>query len=153
MKDSPHNSPPNSALRGFFETRIFSISFFPKARTLFFFSAFVGKVQNKLPEESKMKQVQYLIAIDQVLKNTKNTTLPVGSALMRIPYEKTPDCPCPLLPKVTFIFMGQVSILPTQQRSEMINVTQPALVQKWNKDFLNKLKTKCSKYLDFKEMN
>lgn len=51
-------------------------------------------------------------------------------------------------PRVTFILMGQVVIERTEANPNVL-VTQPAFVQKWNKDFHDKMKDKCAKYFDF----
>ena len=112
----------------------------------FSFLAFIGKVKNKLPEDSAKKHVRYLVVINRVLKNT-NGSLPVGNAVISVPYEGSPDCPCPSLPGKTFLFVGKVVIEPREENPKPgLIITQQAFVQKWNKDnkdFLLKLKKKC----------
>ena len=94
-----------------------------------------------------------MVAIDQILKNT-NGSLSMGTAVLNVPYDKTPNCPCPSLPEVTFLFMGHVIVKPTEGKSKVdVVVRQPAFVQKWNKNFLAKMKTKCAKFLDLNEHN
>lgn len=120
----------------------------------FFFLVFVGKVESKLPEDLTKKQVRYLVAVSQVLRNT-NDSISLGTRLViRVPYDKTPTCPCPSLPKVTFILMGN-GVIETTEGNPHLNVviTQPAFVQRWNKDFPAKLETKCAQYFDVEEAN
>lgn len=97
------------------------------------------------------KHVRYLVAVDQVLKNTSGFSVS-GAVVIRIPYRKTPSCPCPSLPKLKFFFVGQVVIQQTEGDPALeLTVTQPARVQKWNKDLYAKFNSKCTKHFDFKE--
>lgn len=118
----------------------------------FSFSAFIGKVQSYLPEDSAKKHVRYLVVINRVLKNA-NGSLPVGNAVVSVPYDKSPDCPCPSLPGKTFLLVGNVVIESREENPKPgLIVTQQAFVQKWNKDnkdFLLKLQKKCGEDLDF----
>ncbi|KAJ7375457.1 CUB and sushi domain-containing protein 1 [Desmophyllum pertusum] len=107
------------------------------------------KVQKKLLEDSTKQRVSYLVRIDGVLKST-NGSLPVGDAVISVPYDKSPECSCPSLPRGTFILMGRVLLEPREENPKLgLIVTRPALVQNWNEDFLRKLKKRCNKDLDF----
>ena len=129
-----------------------SIQTLPLA-VLFCFSAFIGKVKNVLPKDPAKKHVRYLVAINKVLKNT-NGSLPEGDAVVSVPYDKSPDCPCPSLPGKTFILVGNFVIESKEENPKPgLILSQRAFVQKWNKDnkaFLAKLQTKCGKHMDFK---
>ena len=121
---------------------------------LFFsFSAFIGKVKDILPEDAVKKHVRYLVAISKVLKNT-NGSLPEGDAVVSVPYDKSPECPCPSLPGKTFILVGNVVIESGEKsRKPGLILSQRAFLQKWNKnnkDFLAKLQSKCGEHMDFK---
>lgn len=113
------------------------------------FSAFVGKVQRNLPDNSTKNTTRYLVSISKILKNT-NGSLSVGTAIISVPHGKTPGCPCPSLPKVTFFLMGQVEINPIDGQAKVdITVKQSTVVQRMNnKDYIEKLKKKCAAYFD-----
>ncbi|KAL9989300.1 hypothetical protein ACROYT_G003834 [Oculina patagonica] len=114
--------------------------------------AFIGKVKSNLPEDSAKKHVRYLVVINRVLKSA-NGSLPVGKAVISVPYDKSPDCPCPSLPGKTFLLVGNVVIESREENPKPgLIVTQQAFVQKWNKDnkdFVSKLQKKCGDDLDF----
>ena len=120
---------------------------------LFCFSAFIGKVKNVLPEDAAKKHVRYLVAISKVLKNTDGT-LPEGDTVVSVPYDKSPDCPCPSLPGKTFIVAGNfVTESKEENPKQGLILSQGAFVQKWNeknKDFLAKVQTKCGEHMNFK---
>lgn len=103
-------------------------------------------------EDPAKKHVRYLVVINKVLKNT-NGSLPVGNAVVSVPYVKSPDCPCPSLPGKTFILVGNVVIESREENPKPgLILSQRAFVQKWNKnnkDFLLKLKNKCGEHMDF----
>ncbi|KAM7431863.1 CUB and sushi domain-containing protein 3 [Porites harrisoni] len=111
--------------------------------------AFVGKVQRNLPDNSTKNTTRYLVSISKILKNT-NGSLSVGTAVISVPHGKTPGCPCPSLPKVTFFLMGQVEINPIDGQAKVdITVKQSTVVQRMNnKDYIEKLKKKCAAYFD-----
>jgi len=120
---------------------------------LFCFSAFIGKVKDILAQDPAKKHVRHLVAINKVLKNT-NGSLPEGNAVVSVPYDKSPDCPCPSLPGKTFILVGNAAIESREENPKPgLLLSQGAFVQKWNEDnkgFLEKLQRKCSEHMNFK---
>ena len=106
-----------------------------------------------LPEDPAKKHVRYLVAISKVLKSP-NGSLPEVNAVVSVPYDKSPDCPCPSLPRKTFILVGNVVFESREENPKPgLILSRRAFVQKWNRNnsnFLEKLQKKCGEHMKFK---
>ena len=112
------------------------------------FSGLIGRVEQELPNDPTMKRARYRVIIDEVLK-LKNSTgsLSVGSAVISVPNSKALTCPCTLFPRFKFVLLGKVVLDSSELATELnLIVKRPAVVQKWNKKFVEKLRNTCDKY-------
>ncbi|XP_074621824.1 zona pellucida sperm-binding protein 3 receptor-like isoform X2 [Acropora palmata] len=108
----------------------------------------IGRVEQELPNDPTMKRARYRVIIDEVLK-LKNSTgsLSVGSAVISVPNSKALTCPCTLFPRFKFVLLGKVVLDSSELATELnLIVKRPAVVQKWNKKFVEKLRNTCDKY-------
>ena len=112
------------------------------------FSGLIGQVEQELPNDPTMKRARYRVIIDEVLK-LKNSTgsLSVRSAVISVPNGKALTCPCTLFPKFKFVLLGKVVLDSSESATELnLIVERPAVVRKWNKGSVEKLRQTCAKY-------
>ncbi|XP_067016859.1 C4b-binding protein alpha chain-like isoform X1 [Acropora muricata] len=108
----------------------------------------IGKMEQELPNDPTMKRARYRIIIDEVLK-LKNSTgsLSARSAVISVQNVKALTCPCTSFPKFKFVLLGKVVLDSSESATELnIIVKRPAVVRKWNKEFVKKLRKSCAKY-------
>ena len=112
------------------------------------FSGLIGKVEQELPNDPTRKRARYRVIIDEVLQ-LKNSTgsLSARSAVISVPNGKALTCPCTSFPKFKFVLLGKVVLDSSESATELnIIVKRPAVVRKWNKEFVKKLRKSCAKY-------
>lgn len=112
------------------------------------FSGLIGKVEQELPNDPTMKRARYRVIIDEVLQ-LKNSTgsLSARSAVISVPNVKALTCPCTSFPKFKFVLLGKVVLDSSESATELnIIVKRPAVVRKWNKELVKKLRKSCAKY-------
>lgn len=86
--------------------------------------------------------------IDEVLKlKNSNGSLSVRSAVISVPNGKALTCSCTSFPKVKFVLLGKVVLDSSELETELnLIVKRPAVVQKWNEEFVEELRNNCAKY-------
>ena len=120
--------------------------------SFYLFTAAIGQVKSRLPEDTDRKHARFLVQIERVIKNSSGS-LPAGSAVLSVPYKESAACFCPMLPLEKFILIDNVIIETSQQNPKPgLIITEKALVQNWSKAFLVKLNRKCADSLNLEEL-
>ncbi|XP_068726553.1 zona pellucida sperm-binding protein 3 receptor-like isoform X1 [Montipora capricornis] len=112
--------------------------------------ALIGKVERRLSNDPTTRHLRYRVSIRNVSMNNANGSLPVRSAVIRVPYVRAPACSCSF-PKLWFILVGDVPNISLIESSESITelnltVERPSFVQRFNKDFSERRQKNCVQY-------
>lgn len=131
----------------------FIIFLFFNTAHLLIFTVVIGQVNKRLKDKVK-NLARYIIDIRKVLKSTM-VTLPKGKAVFSVPYESSPDCPCPRLPLKKTFLLGSSIVQNAREFPAKTGLTLEgrAFIREWTSDVPTLLKKRCTKDLDFRELN